>query len=119
MQHRLEGDVWFTGQRVSQRERAVGGEFRHQPVGKRADGVVLVRRLRFGSGRSADGDDGALDRRRWFGRDVAVRRAVAASGRFNRHLILGPDEATVDAQGAFAVDADEDRRRGRSPRDHS
>ena len=108
MQHRLEGDVRFTRQRVSQRERAVGGQFRHQPVGQRADGVVLVRRLRLGSGRSADGDDGALDRRRRFGRDVAVRRAVAASGRLNRRFILGPDEATIDAQGAFAVDADED-----------
>src|SRR5208282_392508 len=58
--------------------------------------------------RSANGDDGALDRRRRFGRGVAVRRAVAASGRLNRRFILGPDEATINAQAALAIDADED-----------
>ena len=74
MQHRLEGDVRIVRQRISQRQGAMGGELGHQPIGQRTDGFVLVRRVRLGTRRrAADGDDGPLDERRWFGGDVAVR----------------------------------------------
>jgi hypothetical protein len=59
VQQRRHRDMRIVGERVAQRERAMGGQFDHQPLGQRLDDVVLVL-LRLGR-LAADGDDGALD----------------------------------------------------------
>jgi hypothetical protein len=68
VQERRHRDMRVVGERVMKRERAMGGEFDHQPFGKRLDAVILVllrvHRL------AADGDDGALDA--GLGRDRAA-----------------------------------------------
>src|SRR3546814_17165336 len=98
---------------IAQGERAMGGEFGHQPIGKRAEHVVvlvfllaLARRAR-----QADADDGW--RRTIFqviGRIDPVRliaiRDHAVIVVLDR-LVLGPHEDALDIERTVAVDADE------------
>ena len=99
MQHRLEGDVRIVRQRIAQRQGAMGGQLGHQPIRKRTDGLVLLRRVDLGTRRrAADGDDGPLDWRRLGGGGGLRRIAIAALDRLDRRFVLGADEAAFDAQ---------------------
>ena len=62
VQQRRHGDMRIVRDGVAQRQRAMGGQLRHQPIGQRLDGVVVIV-FRFGC-LAADGDDGAMDGRR-------------------------------------------------------
>ena len=110
MQDRLEGDMRIVRHGVSQRQGPMGGQLGHQTIRKRTDRLVLLGGLRVGAGRrTADGDDGPLHGALRAGdRHLAAAFGLATRDRFNRRLVLGPDEAALDAQRALAVDADED-----------
>jgi hypothetical protein len=90
----------------------MGGQLSHQPIRKRADGLVLLRRVRLGTcRRAADGDDGPLDGAAGAGGGLG-RIASAALNRPDRRFVLGADEAAFDVQRPLAVDADEDASAG-------
>ena len=110
MQDRLEGGMRIVRHGVSQREGPMGGQLGHQTIRKRTDRLVLFGRFRVGAGRrTADGDDGPLHGAlRASDRHLAAAFGLATRDRFNRRLVLEPDEAALDAQRALAVDADED-----------
>lgn len=114
VQERRHGDMRVVGERLVEREGAMGGEFDHQPFGKRLDAVVLVvlriHRL------AADGDDGALRAglgrdRTAFGVGLAITGIVLAIDGDGR-LVLGTDITACDNEFAGAVDADENARVG-------
>jgi hypothetical protein len=93
-------------QRVPQRERAVCRQLGEQTIRQRPQATFLLFGfgLRLGRG-AADRDDGPLD--------TAVRPVgggcIAASpvDRLDWRLVLGTDVATLNAQVAIGVDADE------------
>ena len=100
VQHRQEGGVGIAGDGLAQRQRAVGGELRHQPVGQRPDALVILligicngigmrRRGVVRSSRSADGP--------WRRLDVLRLGGILVFGRRHRRLVLGAHVAALDA----------------------
>ena len=59
VQQRRQGDARVVRHRVAQRQRAVGRQLTHEPLGQRPDGVVAAVVVIIGLA-AADGDDGAL-----------------------------------------------------------
>ena len=51
MQCGEEGDVRMLAERIAQRQRAVGGEFGQQPVGKRLEPFIFLGSAALGLGR--------------------------------------------------------------------
>lgn len=104
MQRCDEGDVGVLGERVAQRQRAVGGQLGDEPVGDRPHALVLFGRLRRGLDRSGGiglvGDPGL---RAGSGLVAAI---YAVIGRRDGDFVFGPDIAAFDPQGARPVDAD-------------
>ena len=87
MQGREEGDLRVLGQRVAERQRAMGRQFHDEAVGERFEAVVLFLLVR---GRR-DGVIGVLDRHR-------IRCDLAGVLHLLDRLIFGPHIAPLNAQ---------------------
>ncbi len=108
MQRGQEGRLRIGGERIAQREGAVRGELGQQPVGQRADALVLLRRLGGRSGCAGVGLGRGLALRLRIGLGlVGLDLLLLRLGR-DRRFVLRPDIAALDAQRARAVNADED-----------
>ena len=105
VQRRHEGDVRIVGDRVAQRQGAVGGELGDEPIGDWPHALVLLGQLGRGIHRRLGVVVGGGSRAGPGLLGIAIARAVLR--RRHRRLVFGPDVAALDPQGPRAINADD------------
>ena len=97
VQHSEIRHAGIVGERLAERQRTIGGEFDHQPVGKCCIIVLVIAGCVLGAERS-----GTIELRHHdYSRHRNYRRRYFACG-----LVLAPDIAALDQEKAVVAQAD-------------
>ena len=97
VQHREIRHAGIVGERLAERQRTIGGELDHQPVGKCCIVVLVIAGYVLGAGRSGTIEPGIIPVR-----GIARIAADTLPG----GLVLAPDIAALDQESAVVAKAD-------------